>query len=327
MTGYPKITVIIPAYNSAKTIRRSVKSVLVSNYPDFEIIVVDDASTDDSAEAVSDLACKTIALDKNSGPGVARNRGVEYASGEIVAFVDADCEVPGDWLGKIADDFKNHDIGATSGGYSKSGSSNFIALFQFYDTRFMQRNIPQYINSCITSNFAARTKIFKETGGFPSKRINEDMEFGLVLSKKHKILWNRDNGVLHNFDDSPGRYFKKQIIWAESATGLYFSDPSSIFKKHTYNNAEILSHLLFTGLLYVSPAALFRNLFPAIVPLLILFYFIMNARFIRFVAKEKKYIFALKTFSFLYVRNTAWLLGITRAIFRHPTKNLSKVKI
>jgi glycosyltransferase involved in cell wall biosynthesis len=325
MAEYPKVSVIIPMYNAAKTAKNCIRSILASDYPDFEVIVVDDASTDNSASAISDLPFKKLVLDKNSGPGVARNRGVESASGEIIAFTDADCEVPRDWLRKIANDFKIHDIGATSGGYSRPINNGSVVLFQFYDTCFRQRDVPRYIKSCITSNFACKKEVFRETGGFPSQRINEDMEFGVSLSRKYRILWNRTNGIGHYFNNSLPHYFAEQIEWSESVARSYLSNPVTISGNNTWRNAEIFSHLVFTSLLYLSLGAIFWDLRSIFIsPGIAALYLAINVKFIKFIAKREGYVFAFQIFPLLLIRNTAWLLGIVRAVFKYPIVMLSK---
>ncbi len=90
-----KISAVIPAYNSEETIARAIESVLAQTRPADEIIVVDDGSTDKSAEIVSSYADKvTLIRQENAGVSVARNRGIEAAMGEWIAFLDADDE----WL-------------------------------------------------------------------------------------------------------------------------------------------------------------------------------------------------------------------------------------
>lgn len=88
-----KVSVIIPTYNREKTILRSLKSVLEQTYTELEVLVIDDGSTDGTADivkGVEDARVRYIALEKNSGPANARNVGVEMASGEWIAFQDSD---------------------------------------------------------------------------------------------------------------------------------------------------------------------------------------------------------------------------------------------
>ena len=91
-------SVIIPLYNKEKYIKQTILSVLNQTFSDFEIIVVDDGSTDKSSEIVKFINSRKIKLiyQENSGPSRARNRGIEEARGEYLAFLDADDE----WLPK-----------------------------------------------------------------------------------------------------------------------------------------------------------------------------------------------------------------------------------
>lgn len=88
-----KFSVVIPAYNASATIVDSIQSVLEQTYPAYEIIVVNDGSSDDT-EAILEkhfgISIKTITLQTNSGPSVARNTGLEAATGTHIAFQDAD---------------------------------------------------------------------------------------------------------------------------------------------------------------------------------------------------------------------------------------------
>lgn len=90
----PRVSIVIPLYNKAESVRAAVDSVLRQSFPDFELIVVDDGSTDSSAFVVAGIADRRLRLlgQANAGPGAARNRGLGEALGEYVAFLDADDE-------------------------------------------------------------------------------------------------------------------------------------------------------------------------------------------------------------------------------------------
>jgi succinoglycan biosynthesis protein ExoO len=91
----PVVSVIIPSFNSASTIKRAVNSVLEQTFQDFEIIIVDDASTDGSEQQIlrdygADARIRVELLSENRGPSTARNRGIDLANGTWIALLDAD---------------------------------------------------------------------------------------------------------------------------------------------------------------------------------------------------------------------------------------------
>lgn len=95
MQKVPKVSVIIPTYNRLKQCKTAVESVLEQSYKDFELIVIDDGSTDLTSQdtifpSTSQISTKLIKLDKNSGVSSARNRGILEAKGEWLAFLDSD---------------------------------------------------------------------------------------------------------------------------------------------------------------------------------------------------------------------------------------------
>ncbi|MGL5192222.1 MAG: glycosyltransferase family 2 protein, partial [Chroococcales cyanobacterium] len=88
----PTISVIIPAYNAEKTIQETIESVLNQTFPDFELIVINDGSTDRTLEIVSGLTDSRLQVFSfpNSGPQKSRNRGISLATGDYLSFIDAD---------------------------------------------------------------------------------------------------------------------------------------------------------------------------------------------------------------------------------------------
>ncbi len=98
--GRPQVSVVIPTFRRPETTVRAVRGVLAQTYAELDVIVVDDYSGDGTAEAVERLAdqlgetrIRVLRLEKNSGPGEARNRGMAEARGEFIAFLDSDDEL------------------------------------------------------------------------------------------------------------------------------------------------------------------------------------------------------------------------------------------
>ena len=121
--AYPRVSVIIPTYNRAHLVGRAIQSVLDQTYDDFEVIVVDDGSTDNTMEVVSgfrDERIKYIQHPVNKGtPAAARNTGIRAARGELIGFVDSDDEWLPEKLQKQVDKFgtSSINVGLVYGGY------------------------------------------------------------------------------------------------------------------------------------------------------------------------------------------------------------------
>jgi len=100
-----KVSIVIPLYNKGRYIRRALDSIAAQTFSDYEVIVVDDGSTDDGARiarSYSELAIQVVSQ-SNAGPGPARNTGIHHAGGELIAFLDADDE----WLPNYLQDSVN----------------------------------------------------------------------------------------------------------------------------------------------------------------------------------------------------------------------------
>ena len=110
----PKATVIVAAYNAASTLGECLSSIRELNYPDYETIVVDDGSTDATAEIARQSGVSTVRVEHN-GLAVARNAGIEAAAGEVVAFIDADARADRDWLYHLIETIKRRDAAAAAG--------------------------------------------------------------------------------------------------------------------------------------------------------------------------------------------------------------------
>lgn len=92
-----KVSFIVPAYNVSKYIKRCVDSLLDQNFKDFEVIVINDGSTDNTCDILSEMKNIVFINQTNSGSSIARNNGIKQASGEYIAFVDGDDFITGDY--------------------------------------------------------------------------------------------------------------------------------------------------------------------------------------------------------------------------------------
>jgi glycosyltransferase involved in cell wall biosynthesis len=199
----PKISVIIPEYNAKNYLVQSLPIFQKSKQKNFELIVVDDHSTDDSPEFARQYADVVIRMDKNSGPALARNRGAQASTAPILLFLDADVGIYPDTIDKVLAAFqKNPRISAVFGSYDTQPSEkNFFSqyknLFHHYVHQKGSPNAKTFWAGC----GAVRKTDFFDVGGFSTefpKPSIEDVELGYKLKERGKtILLLKDLQVRH----------------------------------------------------------------------------------------------------------------------------------
>ncbi len=111
----PRVSVVVCSYNGGRTLDQCIRSLLALEYPNYEVIVVDDGSTDDTQAILSRFPAIRAIRQENQGLSVARNVGVTAATGEIVAYTDSDCFVDRDWLTQLVNQFQRSTSVAVGG--------------------------------------------------------------------------------------------------------------------------------------------------------------------------------------------------------------------
>ena len=190
----PRFSIIIVTWNALDHLREYLPSVAATSYPDFEIIIADNASSDGSAEWVREHipGAKIATFDYNYGYCGGNNRAVKYSSGDILIFLNNDVRVEPDWLQPLADTFSDNSVGiaqpkmlsvkepdmfeyagAAGGMIDKMGYP--FCKGRIFDT--VERDNGQYDKSseifwASGAAFAVRKSLFRELGGF-----DEDFEF------------------------------------------------------------------------------------------------------------------------------------------------------
>ena len=132
-TSNKKVSVIIPAYNEEKVIQQSMKSIIDQTYPNIELIVVDDGSTDNTslvAKKFSYLPYVKVLRKKNGGKANAINYGIKHSSGEIIMVVDADSKLEKNAIELMVRYFENPEIAAVAGAVYVSNQNNLITKLQ-----------------------------------------------------------------------------------------------------------------------------------------------------------------------------------------------------
>jgi GT2 family glycosyltransferase len=125
---YPKVSIVVASYNGDRTLKACLDSLQQLNYPNYEVILVDDGSTDSTAQiALAHPRARYFRHEKNLGLSVARNTGIAAASGEIVAFTDSDCRADPDWLYYLVGDLLNSEFAGLGGPNLLPPEDSFVA--------------------------------------------------------------------------------------------------------------------------------------------------------------------------------------------------------
>jgi glycosyltransferase involved in cell wall biosynthesis len=242
------ISVVIPVHNESATIRAALEAALSSDYERFEVIVVDDRSTDGSLEIIKGFPCKLICMEHRAGASGARNAGARAASGDVLFFTDADCLLLRDTL-RVANETINENPGAiVSGTYTViPADTDFYGCFQsvlvhYFETR---RTEPDYVAA---HSMVIETDVFRRTGGFVEKGMLgegagvEDVELSHRLRKSgHKLVMNPHILVRHifgfNLTRSLRNAWNKSLRWTlySITNGDLLADSGSASVELKYN--------------------------------------------------------------------------------------------
>ena len=217
-----RFSVIIPVYNKGPYVSKAIESVLEQTFRDFELIVIDDGSADDSfqqAKVVLDSTTVKYQLvhQENAGVSTARNNGVAVSLGEYICFLDAD-----DWwapsflekMDELISNFPDAGIYGTNYYYVKNGrqkicvtsaSTGYINYCQVYSAGMVMP---------LTSiTVAINSMVFNEFGGFkPNLKLGEDFDLWIRIALKKKVAFLNEPLAFYNQDSCPEWRGTRQLV-------------------------------------------------------------------------------------------------------------------
>jgi GT2 family glycosyltransferase len=183
---YSSISVIIPVYNSQKTIEKCLSAVIEAPPMKKEIIVVDDASTDRTYEIISGFPVKVFKLNENSGPAAARNFGFEQSTGDAIFFLDSDIIIMRDTLTKLICVLREKSAGA-AGGLPRPLSDNLISdsyVVRIFGISPIVETSVREIRSVGGGIVLYPRKVLQEIGGYDeSLRMGEDLDLNMRVGE------------------------------------------------------------------------------------------------------------------------------------------------
>ncbi len=297
------ISVIIPSYNSEKTIARCISSLKNQDFDEeFEIILVD-SSEDTTALIVKEKfpEIRFIHLPQKTDPGTARNIGLRQSNGDLIAFIDSDCYADKDWLSQIRISHQS-DFDCVGGVIFNAndrsdsvGWAGYIAEFR----DFLPSNSKQRVSHIPTCNISYKKKVFEQFGEFDGSYYpQEDLVFNYKINLGGvQILLNPEIKIHHLHRSVLSDFFKHQFRIGNIT--------ARVLKTHQLEGSYIVQHkILAFFLLPLLPAVKFSKT---------LFQFL----------KHQPQTIAKQPLAFLVfaVGLLFWIFGFSKGVyFEHPTQ-------
>jgi len=320
------ISIIIPCHNSAHTIGVCLQAILQSDYPHYEIIVVDDCSTDNTRHIIGDYPCRLIALPQHRGAGYARNVGARASRGNILFFTDADCVLQKTTLRTVAETMTTIGDNVMIGGtyteqpYDRDFFSRFQSLFiRYAETKHIQN--PDYI---ATHALAMPAVLFHQHDGFNNHEfpILEDVEYSHRLKRSGvKLIMNPELQVQHMFNFSFLRSMRNAVRKTRFWTSYILSNQNLLADSGTASHELKFNTMSFavTILLLLLYTFSGNYLFPGLFGALLLVNLSLNFKFLASIYRVQGFVFTLTaTCYYLFVYpiavSTGSALGISSYI-------------
>jgi cellulose synthase/poly-beta-1,6-N-acetylglucosamine synthase-like glycosyltransferase len=264
------VSIIVPAYNEAANIAATVRSLVASDYPDCEVIVVDDGSTDATAAIVQRLRLSLPAVhllrQANAGKPAALNAGIAAARGELLVLVDGDTVFEPDAVGRLVQPFTDPAVGAVSGNTKVANRGGLLGRWQhleyvvgfnldrrLFDLGECMPTIPGAIG-------AFRRSALRDAGGVPGDTLAEDTDLTMAVLRsgwravyaERAVAWTEAPGSLRQL-------WRQRYRWCYGTMQSAWKHRRAVFERGGGGR------LGRRGLLYL---VLFQMLLPLAAPLI-----------------------------------------------------------
>lgn len=221
----PPVSVIVAAYNEEKVINQTVQSLLASEYPDFEIVVVDDGSSDDTSAVVMERFGAhpkvTLIRQENGGKASALNRGIELARHDILVCLDADTQLAPDAIRFLSQHFTDPKVGAVAGNVKVGNRDNILTTWQsieYISSQNLDRRAYAMLNAITVVPGAAgawRRQAVQQAGGFMKDTLAEDMDLTWRIRRNGWLVTTESDAAGYTeAPDSVKALLKQRFRWS-----------------------------------------------------------------------------------------------------------------
>jgi glycosyltransferase involved in cell wall biosynthesis len=251
LPAYPRVSVVVASFNGARTLETCLISLERLNYPDYEIILVDDGSTDSTARIALDHPRVRYLFQENKGLSVARNTGINAATGEVVAFTDSDCRADEDWLYYLIGDLLSGDFCGIGGHNFLPPDDSSVAAAVMVSPGgpahvMLNDREAEHIPGC---NMAFYKWALDQIGGFDAtfRKAGDDVDVCWRLQQcGYRLGFSAAGFVWHYRRSTVKAYLKQQSGYGEAEALLITKHPeyfnsagSSIWRGRIYSSAKM----------------------------------------------------------------------------------------
>jgi len=218
----PRVSIIVPAFNEEKVVARTIETLLEADYPNKEIIVVDDGSKDNTYSIASKYIGKGVKVvhRPNGGKFAALNTGIAVAMGEIIITVDADSLIARAAIAEIVKGFEDPEVAGVAGNLKVFNTNKLItklqALEYIVQIQVVRRAFENFGSLTVASGaFSAfRKKAIEEIGWYDRDYLLEDFDITIKLLKSHRILHGNNEAVCYTeAPETLHDVYKQRLSW------------------------------------------------------------------------------------------------------------------
>ena len=268
----PMVTVVVPAYMEEKVIAKTLGSLARTDYPEFEVIAVDDGSTDNTFEVMSDFASvwpklRAFRLEKNSGKAAAMNYALGQARGEVLITVDGDSLFEPQTVAKLARHFTDPRVGAVAGQVKVGNRKNIWTAWQSLEytagigLNRMAEDLVNAISIAPGACAAWRKSVIEEAGGFSWEVLADDADLTLdVRCRGYKVTLENEAVCWTEAPMTMRALAKQRVRWAFALLQAFRKYRRMVLKLRygvlgmvvlPYALISILMPLVFMPLVYI----------------------------------------------------------------------------
>ena len=221
---FPKVSIIVAAYNNEQTIDECIKSILALDYPAglVEVIVMDGVSKDATVKKAQQYPVKVYSIRLNAP--AAYNYAMKTAAHPVLGFIDSDAKVEPQWLRKLVSHLEELQVAGVSGSIETWNIENPWAKSIGYELKNRYSRIGKYTSRIATMNLLLKKAVIEEAGGWDENLPSQyDTDLGFRISAKgYKIAYEPTAVCYHYNRPTLRAYYRQQLQYGKNTLKLYF---------------------------------------------------------------------------------------------------------